>query len=404
MPAPGRQPLLILLLWAAGLGAAGQFSKFSVILPEVAALYPERGASIGFLVSMVSFVGVVLGLSAGILLNRIGARQTLILSLLLGAAVSLFQSLLPAFSIMLGSRILEGLSHLGIVVAAPTLMSTLTSSRWQPLAMSLWGTFFGVSFALTAWLGIPLVREHGVDMLFLLHASHMAVMACLLGVLLPSAERAACNMAANGQQHPLRAGLQRHRQAYGSPFVAAPSCAWLFYAATFVALLTVLPTLMPASERALVAGIMPLAAIAVSMTLGVFLLRRVPAIRVIALGFTLAMALAIAFVVLPDTSWIAIALTGSLGLVQGASYAAIPQLNVRAEDQAIAYGTMAQMGNIGNIIGTPLLLAVLAAANLPIMMMTVVGLYLCAIMLQYLLSRARDRRLAAPTDHQPETH
>ncbi len=392
MLAHGRQLLLMILLWGAGLGAAGQFAKFSVVLPEVAALYPERGASIGFLVSMVSFVGVVLGLTAGVVLNRIGARRALILSLLLGAAVSLYQSLLPAFALMLSSRILEGLSHLGIVVAAPTLMSTMISIRLRPLAMSLWGTFFGVSFALTAWLGLPLVQMHGVESLFLLHAAHMALMACLLGAALPPSQTDTNHARQTDTVHPLRDYLQRHWQAYRSPFISAPSCGWLFYAATFVALMTVLPTLIPASQRALVAGVMPLAAICVSMTLGVFLLRAMQAVKVVLLGFTLATVLAIVFVVWPDTYWIPIALAGSLGLVQGASYAAIPQLNQQAGNQAIAYGTMAQTGNIGNIVGTPLLLAVLAATNLQSMMLMVAGLYLCAIATQRLLSAARQRQ------------
>lgn len=394
MPFPGKSLFLILLLWGAGLGAAGQFAKFSVILPEIATLYPGHGAAIGFLVSLVSCVGVVLGLVAGIMLNRVGARRTLIMSLLLGAGVSLFQTLLPPFPAILASRVLEGLSHLGIVVAAPTLISTLAATRHRSLAMSLWGTFFGVSFALTAWFGIPLVKAYGVETLFLLHALHMAVMAILLSLLLPAAASSA-EAADHGQPlPPWREFLHRHRQAYSSPFIAAPSCGWMFYAASFVALLTVLPTLMPADERSLVASVMPLASIAVSMSLGVWLLQRIAAIRVVILGFALAMLMGVLFVILPPAPWIPIALTGSLGLVQGASYAAIPQLNARVSDQAIAYGTMAQTGNMGNIVGTPLLLAVLGAGNLQTMMAVVIGLYLIAMALQLLLARARSRQLA----------
>lgn len=392
MQFPGRHLLLILLLWGAGLGAAGQFAKFSVILPEMAMLYPGHGASIGFLVSLVSCVGVALGLIAGVMLNRVGARRTLLVSLVLGAAVSLFQSLLPPFPVILASRVLEGLSHLGIVVAAPTLISTLASAHYRSLAMSLWGTFFGVSFALTAWLGIPLVHTHGVDTLLLVHAGHMTVMAGLLAVLLPEHKASAQELTEKNPQPLFGNFLNRHRQAYGSPFIAAPSVGWMFYAATFVALMSVMPTLMPADQRSLVAGVMPLASIAVSMTLGVYLLKLMRAVQVVTLGFIIAMLMAIAFSLFPSTPWIPIALTGSLGLVQGASYAAIPQLNTRPADQAIAYGTMAQTGNMGNIIGTPLLLSVLGLANLQVMMTVVIGLYLSAIALQSLLARARKRQ------------
>ena len=45
----------------------------------------------------------------------------------------------------------------------------------------------------------------------------------------------------------------------------------------------------------------------------------------------------------------------ALGLVQGASFAAIPQLNPMPEDRARAAGAIAQLGNLGTTTGTPLL-------------------------------------------------
>jgi DHA1 family inner membrane transport protein len=49
--------------------------------------------------------------------------------------------------------------------------------------------------------------------------------------------------------------------------------------------------------------------------------------------------------------------------VQGASFAAIPQLNTTAATQAQAYGAMAQTGNLGNTVGTPALLAIMAVTG-----------------------------------------
>ena len=53
----------------------------------------------------------------------------------------------------------------------------------------------------------------------------------------------------------------------------------------------------------------------------------------------------------------AFALAGAMGIVQGASFAAIPQLNHSAEDRARASGAVAQLGNLGTTTGTPLLSA-----------------------------------------------
>jgi len=56
-------------------------------------------------------------------------------------------------------------------------------------------------------------------------------------------------------------------------------------------------------------------------------------------------------------------LSGALGIVQGASFAAIPELNPTAEGRAKAAGAVAQLGNLGTTTGTPVLAALLAAAG-----------------------------------------
>ena len=132
-----RAALLILLLWASGLGAAAQFAKVGLILPELAAVYPEAGAAIGWLVSLISVMGMVLGLFAGLLAVRIGLKRLLVVSLLLGAVCSFAQALLPPFGWMLASRVVEGASHLGLVVTAPTLIALLAPPDWRGFAMTL---------------------------------------------------------------------------------------------------------------------------------------------------------------------------------------------------------------------------------------------------------------------------
>ena len=49
--------------------------------------------------------------------------------------------------------------------------------------------------------------------------------------------------------------------------------------------------------------------------------------------------------------------------MQGATFAAVPQLNLSANHQALANGTIAQAGNVGNALGTPLILTLLATGG-----------------------------------------
>lgn len=391
-PGGARRAALILLLWAAGLGAAAQFAKMGLILPELAETYPGRGAGTGLLVSLISLMGVGLGLVAGLLAARIGPRPMVLGALALGAVVSSAQAALPPFEIMLALRVAEGLSHLGVVVAAPTLIAGIAGPRHGPLAMTLWGTFFGVAFALTAWLGLPLVAARGPEALFAAHGASMAAVAAALFIVLPRPVGApTLTRASLGPASVAR----RHGAAYGSPFVVAPAAGWAFYTLTFVALLSVLPATVAPQDRALVAGAMPLASIAVSMTLGVALLRWTSAVGVVCIGFAAAIGLGTALLLAPGEPWLCVALLGALGLVQGASFAAIPQLVAEPADQALANGAVAQTGNLGNLLGTPLLLAALAGAGFEAMMALVLACWGMGLLAHGVLARRRLRAALA---------
>ena len=389
MSRPAPSPwIAILALYAAGLGAAGQFSKMAVILPQLGRAYPDAGTALGFLVSLLSLMGVALGLVAGMLVARIGFRRTLIWALGLGSAISLAQGLLPPLTAMLALRVAEGATHLAIVVAAPTLIAQVAPDSIRPAALTLWGTFFSVAFSVTALLGVPLAESYGPAPLFAAHALWMGGMALVLSRLVPPDAPATADP---GARLTLPGLLRRHAEIYRSPFLAAPAWGWLFYTLTFVAVLAVWPPLLPARAATLTATLAPLGAIAVSMTLGVALLRRRSAIRVVLLGFALAAALALLLPLAPQSAIPAIALFAALGLVQGASFAAIPQLNDSAETRALANGALAQMGNLGNMLGTPLMLAVLGLAGTPGLTAVVAACYAAAVLTHLALDRARRR-------------
>ena len=149
--------LRVFALWAAGLGAAAQYGKMSVIFDLLPDIYPQAGAALGFLVSLVGGVGILLGVVAGLVVARVRYRRALLFALWLGAAVSAFQAFLPGFGWMLASRVVEGLSHLAIVVAAPTLIAQLSAVKDRGFTLTLWGTFFGVAFAV---LTLSAARSH----------------------------------------------------------------------------------------------------------------------------------------------------------------------------------------------------------------------------------------------------
>lgn len=354
-----RPPFIVILaLWAAGLGAAGQFAKLSVAFPTLMQVYPQAGAGLGFAVSLISFVGLVLGVFAGMIVARLGYRRMLLGGLLLGAAVSFVQALLPPLPVFLATRLIEGLSHLVIVVAAPTLIAELAPERWRSGAMALWSSFFGVSYAVAAWVGLPLIAYAGPGALLALHGAAMAAMAIVLWHLLP----VGVTTAGAGPLPDMRTILRQHADIYRSPRIGAAGLGWLCYTLTFVSLLTVLPMVLGPDAPGWLIGVLPLTSIA-AMLFVVPLLRVLPAVNVLIAGFGLSAGCILLVWSLPGALWPPILLFAALAPVQAASFAAVPQLNHDARDRALANGAMAQMGNLGNLTGTPLLLAALALAG-----------------------------------------
>lgn len=345
---------LVLLLWIVGLAAAMQFAKFSISLFALGEVYEIADTWTAVLLSSVGIMGIVFGATAGILVVRVGIRRALLLALVIGAAASAVQSATPSYSIILMSRLAEGISHLLIVVAAPTAMASLSSDRHRSIVMGIWATFFGVAFAIMGWLGIPLLETSGISALFLAHAALMLSLFCLLWFLMKPVSRAkekAPNLS-------LASLLNMHKKIYSSPRTIAPGAAFFWHTMMFVALLTFLPSFAnnEASVK-LLATTLPLVSIGGSFASGIVAQRFKNPFALLTGAFAGLLPLAALTWVAFGSEWFNLAacalMTGS-GFVQGTAFAVIPKLSVTEEGQAHANGAIAQLGNLGATIGTPI--------------------------------------------------
>jgi predicted MFS family arabinose efflux permease len=197
-----------------------------------------------------------------------------------------------------------------------------------------------------------------------------------------------------GHALPMGNLLAQHVAIYASPRLAAPAMGFCCYTFLYVAVLTLLPPETPDSHRSLIATGMPLVSITVSLTLGVWLLGRMSAVRLVQAGYVVAIP---GFLLL----WLfwgqgsgmvtgGFLLSAGLGIVQGASFAAIPELNAAPEDRARAAGAVAQLGNLGTTTGTPVLAALLASAGPA--GLAAAAVLLCALGIAvHALQRARRR-------------
>ena len=132
---------------------------------------------------------------------------------------------------------------------------------------------------------------------------------------------------------------------------------------TYVAFLTLLPGAIGPEWGHFTAVAMPLVSILVSLTFGVWLLGRMSAVKVVQVGFCAAIVTTLALWATWGqgglTAAFACMVAATMGVVQGASFATIPQLNASAADRARAAGAIAQLGNLGTTSGTPALALIL---------------------------------------------
>lgn len=381
----------VFALWLAGLTSAAQFAKITVTFAQFDQIYPHAGDHLGWLLSLISFIGIVLGLFAGLVVAKLGFKRLLVMALLLGAMISLFQITTPSFSVMLLSRVIEGLSHLVIVVAAPTLIAKLSAPAHVNFSMTLWSTFFGVAYAITTWLGIPLIDQYGFGALFIAHAAIMTGVALSLLWLLPQDD---VSTQAQAQALTLRTIIKAHIEIYRSPFLSAPALGWLCYTLTYVSLLTVLPQSVPDDQRSFLIGFLPLTGIVTSLMCGVLLLRVFRAVNVVIGSFLIACLALFMFWLGAPITLVAILAFGTLGLVQSSTFAAIPQIVHKADEQAKANGAVAQLGNLGNTFGTPILLFLLSNYNIDGMIAGVILFYIIGALTHFYLDQKRRKPLS----------
>jgi DHA1 family inner membrane transport protein len=375
----------ILILWFIGLTAAMQFAKFSLTFSVLREAYPDAGTSLGLIVSIIGLVGIIFGLWASAVVSRFGFKRLLIYALILGATCSLYQSYLPDLTPMLISRVIEGLSHLVIVVAAPTMISRFSPEKLTGATMTLWSTFFGVAFTITSWIGLPFQEAYGMDAFLQVHASAMLLLAAIAFFVIPELDI----KQASAQKLNLKDLVKTHFAVYSSPYVSAPAFGWLFYTLTYVSLLTILPDLFTPETSAFYLGLLPIVSIGASMFCGVFLLTKFHAVSVAIFGF-IGAALSIGFLITGiQIEFVAISIFIMLGVIQSANFASIPALNKDVKDLANANGAVAQMGNLGNTTGTPILLSVLVFTGMNGLILLITLTYLCGALAHFLLAKKR---------------
>ncbi len=366
---------LVLLVFLAGLLAAAQFGKISLTLPFVAEAFDRPVTAVAFLVSLVGMMGLLLGAMAGGIAAGFGPGRTFLAGLLLAGAMSLVQAMMPPFGLFAASRVVEGLAHLALVVGGPPLMAAAASDRDRPLVMGLWAVFFGASLAISAQVFPAVLATGGLPLLFALHGAGMLALAVPLWRRVPRVPRTAISL------DPLAV----HRAIYGRWRSVAPALGFVCYTFLFIAAIAFLPDVL---GRPSLATILPVVTLLTTLAGGA-LCRRFTPHAVAGAGFAgTALGLAGAGLGMPGAVELGFAF---MGLIPGASFAAIPALNDAPADRARATGAIAQLGNLGTVTGTPVFALLLAGGGAPLLFSAIVGVSVLGLVLAIWSGRRAER-------------
>lgn len=363
---------LVALLFVMGLFAAAQFGKVSLTLAEHAVVFDRSSTGVALFVSLVGMVGLFCGAVAGAVVAWLSPRVSLLIGLGLSAAVSLVQSFLPSAEVYAILRLLEGVPHLLLVVAAPPIMAMIATDRDRPVVMSIWAMFFGLSFALSALIVPMLLERGGLPLVLRVHGVGFVVLFGLLWRKLPRTERASISLNI----------IQLHKDIYTSLPIVAPGAGFVFYTVTYIALLTYLPL---ALERPDLFVRLPLVSLCSTLLAG-YVCRSVAPATVAIVGFCGGAVASIGI-------WFDVTLAPDvvfffLGLVPGASFAAITFFNAGLVDRARSTGAIAQLGNLGTVSGTPIFAGLLAGFGLPGVLLGLAGFCLVGASVLLLISRS----------------
>ena len=355
--------LAIAVLFLAGLAAAMHFAKVAPVMGEVGSDLGLTLVAAGFAVSLLGIVGVVFAIAMGALVAAIGLGRGILIALFGGALVAAAGAVAPDSTTFLASRFLEGFSHLLIVVCAPALMAMHAAPRDRPVVLSLWGCFFGVGFAATSAAAPLIITWGGWRGLMLAHALLLA----LIGLAL----RMTFKRSGHADERRPRPTLANLVSAHGDVYRSGPplllALTFCCYTVLFLAALTFLGKYLTDalgwSAAAAGSGMAVASLISMVFTLlAGFLIRfGLP----VFLGFTgaflsLAVSAAILFTLGPREGvamFLIAVMMAAFGLLPGFTFASVPAIAPTPALAALTYGAIAQFGNVGTFVGTPIFAA-----------------------------------------------
>ena len=387
------------LVVAGGVAAAVHVGKLPPALPVLRAELGLTLVEAGFLLSLVQFAGMTLGLLVGLAADRLGLKRTLVGGLAITGAASVAGGFATTPAALLALRALEGLGFLLASMPAPGLIRRLVPPQSMSAMLGVWGAYMPFATALALLCGPAWMAWTGWPGWWWLLGGLSLLMASLLQLQLP----------ADPPQHGHGSGAwsSRIRQTLSAPGPWLVAIAFGVYSAQWLAVIGFLPSIY------LAAGFAPAAAatatafaaavnIVGNLASGRLLQRGVPASRLLTIGYSvMGLGGVLAFAdalpssgVGPALRYLAVlAFSAVGGMIPGTLFSLAVRVAPGERTVSTTVGWMQQWSALGQFLGPPAVAWVAArAGGWQWSWLVTGGCALCGLLLAARAGRMRQAR------------
>jgi DHA1 family inner membrane transport protein len=383
--------LIISVLLAAGAFSAVNLGKVPAILPALRAEFGLSAIEAGWVTAIFAILGMTIAVVVGAGSDQIGQKRLLVAGLLTQTAGAVVGSTSVDLSLLVTTRIIEGIGFLMVSVSVPPLIVACARPRDVGAALGLWGANVPLGFA-TALVAMPaLIGPVGWRGAWILTGAMTAAILLIALMLLGKITLA-----------PRDPGnvVRRTTRSLSNPGLLLLMAIFAVYALQWTSLMVWLPTFfietnaLSLSLAAALTAVIVLANALGNVAGGQLLARAWPATRIIKLG-SLAMGLFGAAILLADVPvWarvvLCICFSGFGGLMPAGMIASITRYVRSGNQLAAASGQLLQGANIGHFFGPPLLAWAVSLAGgswsgavVPMAVAAVISFVLATILSRY---------------------
>ena len=365
------EPALLVIL--AGVVAALHIGKLPPAIPVLRESLGLTLVQAGFLLSLVQFAGMTVGVVFGVVADSLGNRRSMTLGLGLLAIVSALGGLAQGVAPLMLLRAAEGFGFLLVVLPAPGFVRSLVESQRASAMMGLWGAYMPLATALALLFGPLAIAAIGWRGWWWTLAALSAAMAMWLWNAVPPD---AIHVEPAATLTPSSTWLTRLRQTLTAPGPWLVAVLFALYSGQWLAVIGFLPSIyVQSGVVGAAAGALTAAVAAANMVgnigSGRLLQRGVAPARLLRIGYaTMALSAMATFAgggdagMPPTLRYGAVLLFSSVGgLIPATLFALAVRLAPSEGTLSTTVGWVQQWSAFGQFAGPPLVAAVASATG-----------------------------------------